>query len=230
MLTTCTSSTGTDLTTTSYVRGLLGTTSTGDEAVLSPLVGAASRWAEGYLGYPVTLRAYQETVPGYGTRNLMLSRTPVLSVPRLFDSSDTGTANEFLSSEYRVEDRDAGLLSRDDGWEWGVPADFDLSARPRPGQEFRPWLVDYHAGWTYGGLTTDSPHWSTVMGTTSTARSLPDDVEYAVAQKVIDIYTGAENVVGEELGDLKVQYRSGSLRAERPSVPEMVLASYRRIV
>lgn len=228
---TCVASTDYDLTTTSAVKALLGTTATSDDATISALIRSASRWAETFVGYPLSLATYQETVAAYGRRNLMLSRTPVRAVGRLFSTTSTEDESQVYTSEYRVEDRDAGLLSQDAGWPWSVPSYHDLSLRPLAGEEFKPWLVEYVAGYTYGGLTTDSVNWSTEAGTTSTGRTLPEDLEHAIKLRVVEMYSGAEGVTSEKLGDLEVNY--SSLRtdpATELSIPEKLLGPYKRLV
>lgn len=233
MLNTCIASTDVDLTTTSRVKEVLfgNTTSTVEDALLSNAIRVASRWAETIVGYPLTVQTYQESVSGYGRRKLMLSRTPIRSVDRLFDSTDTGTAAEFLTSEFRVQSREAGFLSRDEGWYWSVPVEADLSARPSVDQEYEPFMADYTAGWTYAGLATSSDNYSTQAGTTSTGRTLPEDIEQAVILKAIAIYEGTDDVVGEQLGDLRVTYRTAAAADQmRPSQYEILLDPYRRIV
>lgn len=233
MLHTCVASTDRDLTTTSRVRSLvLGATatSTAYDSKISAMIRAASRWAESYVGYPLTAASYLETLPGYDRRTLMLARAPVRAVRRLFDSTDTGEATQILTTEFRVEDRDAAFLTRDVGWAWSVPAIQDLSARPDAGQEFRPWLADYVAGYTYDGLDTGSPHWSTEHGTTSTERTLPEDIEEAVVRKAAALYENSDDVVEEQLGDLKVTYRSERVDDPAPATPEFFLRPYRRLV
>lgn len=228
-------STDRDYTTTGRLKArVLGTTATStvEDEQFSLAIRVASRWADSYVGYPVGLASYLETLAGYGRRHVMLGRTPVRAVRRLYDSTDTGTATQMLSTEFRVEDRDAGFLSRDDGWAWTVPAEMELALRPKPGEEYRPWLVDYVAGYVYGGLSTDSPNWSTEHGSTDTGRTLPEEIEEAVVAKAQAVYEGQdEPVVSEQLGDLSVSYGGGrsGVSASRPALYEALLDNYRRL-
>lgn len=216
MLTVCASSTDTDLTTTGFVKDLLGIVGTSQDQVLGALIKAASRWAENYVGRPLALQSYSETVPGYGRLQLMLKRYPVRSVDRVMEATDSG-ATELQSSEYTLEDADAGIITRPEGWNWtplmeghAFDAAVPLTLTPMSGQEERPFLVDYHAGYTYDGIDTGSPHWSTggKNGSTSTGRTLPEDIELAVAYKVQGLLEGGEEVASESLGDISVNYRS----------------------
>lgn len=214
-------------------------TSTAHDAHLSNLIRRASRWVESYVGYPPTLQSYQETVASFGMRTMKLARTPVTAVDRVFDATDTGTATVLTATEFRVEDADAGLLSRDIGWPWSATLQgrnlslaIPLEPAPVPGDEYKPWLVDYRAGWTYGGVDTGSSNWSTANGTTSTGRTLPEDVEAAALLRAQAMYEGIDldGVVAERLGDIEVTYR-GNARAMAQDAPtyEQLLWPYRRL-
>src|SRR5437660_1768210 len=123
MLVTTVRSTNPDLTSTGMLKGLVigaTATSTAQDGQLSNLIRQASRFAETYVGYPMSVQTYRETVPAFGRRNLMLSRTPVVAVLAVYDATDTGTATQVNTSEFRVEDAEAGLLSRDQGWAWSA--------------------------------------------------------------------------------------------------------------
>jgi hypothetical protein len=214
------------LTTTAAVKLLLGTTATSDDALISSLITQASKWAESVVGYPLSARAYLETVPGYGSRRLMLGRTPLRAVTGLFFGTDSGDYTEVDSTAYAVG-REAGFLERGLGWEWSVPVDGDLALRPLAGQEFPQWRAEYVAGYTYSGISTDSSLWSTAKGSTSTGRTLPEDIERAIVIKVTDTYGGTEGVAEKSVGDLRIRYSSFGT-AEKPDIATALLAPYRR--
>lgn len=224
-------------TTTAYVKGLMGVTGTSDDATLSAVIRAASRWADSYVGYPLYAQKYRETVPGYGVRKLMLNRTPLRAVPALYLGTDTDDNDAFLASEFRVENREAAFLSRDEGFDWTVPVQQELVSRPRPGEEYRPWMIDYVAGYTYGGLTTDSSLYSTAHGTTSTGRTLPEDIEHAVALRAHSMYRGQDGVAGDiksaSVGGIKVEKQGwtagGNSVRTVLSPEELMLLEYVRI-
>lgn len=218
-----TASTDQDLTTTGRLRRMIygaTATATQDGTVLSDAIRDASRWAQTHIGYPFAgVATYRETVASQGRRSLMLSRTPVLAVKALYDTTDTGLA-QVLTTQVRLENSDAGIITRDQGFAWSAslmppgaagpfyPSGLPLDAVPLPGQETRPWLVDYVAGYTYDGLTTDSANWSTAGGSTSTGRTLPEDIERGVLYKAQGYVIGEDEVESEKLGDLAVNYRS----------------------
>lgn len=201
-----TSSTDAQLTTTSAVKLVLGVSATSDDGLIDALITRASAWAEQVVGYPLSAQAYLELLPGYGTRRLMVARTPIRAVTGLFNGTDSGDYTEVDTTEFSV-DREAGFLERAVGWEWDVPVqEGDLSLWPEGGQEYPDWRVEYVAGWTYAGISTASALYSTVHGTTATGRTLPYDIEQAVITKVITFYHRSEGVIRRRVGDLDVAY------------------------
>lgn len=214
---------------TATLRTLLGTTSTADDARQLAALKAATKWAENYIGFPLFVQTYRETRPGFYSRRLMLTHTPVRAVPMLLDAASTDDGVEVLSSEYAV-DREAGMLVRDDGWAWTAPIEFDLGPTPRAGQEQEPWLAEYVAGYTRDGIDTGSPNWSTEAGTTSTGRTLPYDIEEAVLTKAAALFEQAEGTDAEQLGDLKVTYNLRSASVDRQAPEETLLMPYRRLI
>lgn len=217
------------LTTTAAVKLALGTTSTANDAEISSAILSASRWAQTYVGYPLVARRYREQIAGYGTRSLLLARTPIRSVVALWDRETTDGASPVATSEMQIE-RKAGLIRRPQGWEWSAPSEPWLTNRPLVGQEFPAWLADYVAGYTYAGIDTGSALWSTVAGSTSTGRTLPEDIEEAVIRKAVGFYEGSEDVVEEAVGDLRVRYGSFGQSAQRPDRAAILLGPYKRVV
>lgn len=227
------SSTDGALSDTASLRQLLGITTdpTGaQEAYHRALLRRASVWATNFVGYPLLLQKYQECVPAYGHRNLMLSRTPLRTILRVFDATDTGTATEYCSTDYRVQDKDAGFLSRDRGFDWTAGVTYGLDAHVVPQSEREPWLVEYQAGYVYPALSTSSVIWSTagVGGTTSTARTLPEDIEQAVLLKAVELFQAQPgNVQSKQVGDLAITYVNSKFTYR--SEAEDLLEPYRRM-
>jgi hypothetical protein len=234
MLWTCVASTDRDLTTTGQLKALvLGATATStvEDGRFSLAIRAASAWAESYLGYPLTVASYGETAAAFGRRNLMLTRYPIRSVDLVLDTTSTEDAVELSSTMFRLENPEAGMLSRDGGWEWTAPElPGGLVPSPAVGQEQRPWFVSYSAGYTYAGLDTGSANWSTGKGTTSTGRTLPEDIEQAVLMKAQTVYENTDGVDFEQLGDLSVRYNTRSADAGAAPEPyEALLMPYRAL-
>lgn len=231
MLLVCSSSTESQYTTTAFLKeALFGATatSTAEDGYLDRLITRASRWAERYIGQPapdnkgdsLSPQVYLEAVPAFEGRNLVLSRTPVRAIQRLFDSTATSGATAYNSSQYRIEDADAGLVSFTDDslpvWT-GITA-WELTDYRVPRSEARPWLVEYEAGWAVAGTT------STFGGTTSTGRTLPEDVEQAVIEKAVELYEGRGRIASKRVGDLSLSYRE-----DGDSPAERLLCPYRRV-
>lgn len=223
MLNVCATSSSEDLTSRANLKDELGLTDNADDAMLDRLITRASGWAVDQLGYYPFRQAYSETVAAYGRRHLMLSRVPIRHVARVYAGTDTGTATEIKSTEYRRADDEAGLLSRDNGWAWSARSVESLTDIPVPGMETATYLVDYEAGWTLG--TT-----STVGGTTSTWRTLPQAVEQAVLLKARSWYLrrkGDPSVKSQSIGDLSVTYREEG--GQMDDEAEALLGPYRRL-
>jgi hypothetical protein len=227
-----TASTDYDLTTTGAVRLYRGTTSTdfdSENPSLAAAIRSASRWAESVVGYPLSRQTYREIVPGWGMRSLIMARQPIMAVAALWDSTSTDTAARVFTSELQVQ-RNAGLIRRPAGFVWSVTNEPWLTPRPLPGQEIPSWLVDYAAGYTYNGLSTDSPNWSTEAGTTSTGRTLPEDIEMAVIMKAVDLADGTDELVQEEVGDLRLRYAGLGANADKLDPATALLTPYRRVM
>ena len=236
MLTVTTASTDPQLTSTAAVRELLGLTTdeTSDDGLINTLITRASKWAETYVGYPLSAASYRETLSGYGGRRMSVSHSPVRSVTGFWDTTSTESATTMLSSEYKV-DLERGFFERDAGWSWDAPAVPQPFAIPLatgiwPGEERAPWLADYVAGYTLDGLSTDSDNYSTAGpgGTTSTGRTLPADIEDAVAQRAADLYNGDLGVIEEKVGDLMVKHALAGGKPVDPS--KELLDAYRSVI
>lgn len=223
-LSVCVSASSTDgaLATTADLRVVLGATSTADDANQQRAIVVASRWAETYVGYPMLAQVYSESLAGFGGLRLMLARTPIRAVLRMFDSTSTESANSYTSSQYGIEDRDAGFLRRQEGFAWTARMGWDLGPAVVPNSEQQRWLVEYQAGWVYPETS------STSYGTTSTAATLPEDITQAVLQKAAELVLQDMNIESKSVGDLSVTYRSRDLPYRSPA--EKLLGPYRRVV
>lgn len=230
MLSVSVAATSTDgaLTSPEYLRRVLGATSTDATTNTRQLdaIAAASQWAVQYVGYPLLAQRYTETLAGYGSQDLMVSRTPIRVLLRMFDSTSTSQATEYCSTNYRI-DQDAGLINRDSGFRWTAGVNYHLGAFVVPNSELHPWYVDYIAGYIYPALSTDSAIFTTCAGgTTSTGQTLPADIERAVALKAKEFFEGLEGVQSKGIGDLSITYTSESLGQRGPA--ERLLEPYVR--
>lgn len=238
MLTITSPGTTAPLSTTAALRDVLGTTSTEQDAYQEALLKRATAWAETYVGYPLRMQGYTETVAGYGGYWLLLARRPVRQVVRVFDSTATSAGTEITSTEYKVESG-TGRLWRYEGWPWTVArgrspvggfALDPVEAPAIPYGEVPSYLVEYSAGYVGEQGTT-----STWDGTTSTGQTLPDDVKSAILAKAAEWAThgamGGPDVVSKRVGDLSLSYgNAGMGGVSSMGLAESLLGPYRSIV
>jgi len=218
MISVCTSSTENQLASLGDLMVMLGATASSSGMDLS--LTQASDWASRYVGYELRRQVYEETVASYGSQYLIVSRTPILSVQRFFDSTSTGDATEFQSSEYRVADPEAGFIGRDQGFRWTAQEMWNLGKYVKPGSELHPWLVVYEAGYQFPETSSTDAKWAT----TTTANTLPPTIERAVLLRAAEMYQGSSGVKSMKVGPLSVTYSS-----EGQDTPEALLRPFLRV-
>ena len=176
----------------------------------------ATDWVERYItnsqAGSIRRSVVRETVAGSVSQQLMLSRTPIRKVARMFDSTNTssGGGKEYCSTDFRIEDPQAGFVSftNDAGFALDALWEYDISRRPRPAQVQRRWLVEYEYGWIRNETSSTCAAWLS----TSTGRTLPEDVERAVLLKALEFYQGStRGVEGIKVGPLSLNYASEGL-------------------
>jgi len=215
MLTVTTSSTSDGMTTVDALKTHLGITTTDADDQLADAIIAASDAVATYIGYPPLRQFYRETLAGFGSNRLMVSRTPVVSITAMY----YGTTGLLVDpASYVIDDDVAGFIVRDLGFPWSAGVEWDLDSHVAPRSERKVFIVDYDAGW--------------VMSTGST-RTLPNDLEHAALEGAKSLYLGRKRdgtIASKSVGDLSVTYR---LRSDMASnlPPESVgfLERYRRI-
>ena len=226
MIWTCTTSTESALATMSDLLTVLGATAS--SCGMDKALADATAWAERHiLNGPGVMRrqVYAETVAAYGTQRLRLGRFPVLAIQRMFDSTDTGNATEYCSTDHRIENPDAGFVEMRSNATFAPTMGWSnyMGDYPRPADVSRPWFVVYEAGWQLACTSSTGTDWAT----TTTGRTLPEDVERAVLLKAADLYqwsiSGASRI---KVGPLELNYRSAD-DAVDPVVE--LLAPWRRL-
>lgn len=189
---------------------------------------SATAWVERHItneiGGCIRRHVVAETVSGLGGQRLLLSRRPVQAIQRMFGGgTDTGTATEYCATERRLESQEAGFLeAMDDG---GFADDailrYDIGRYPQPGPRLRRWMVVYEAGWQYTPATSTSEY-----VTTSTVRTLPEDIERAVLLKAQDFASGTPR----GLQSMKVGPLSATFSGDAAPDPIVeLLAPYRSL-
>lgn len=154
----------TDLTTLRRVKvelNLALTETTYDE-LLGNLIAEASEAVESHCHREFARAVVTESVGGSGRLRLVASRTPLVSVSSVvFDDSTVG------STDYSIEDADAGFLYREMGWYWTVPADaYDLVPKWSASMTVPDYVVTYAGGYLLPGDNLSSV---TLSAATSTA-------------------------------------------------------------
>lgn len=225
MLSVCTSSTEVELAALGDLMVLLGTTAS--SSGMSLAIQQSSDWCERYItnsqGGSIRRSVVRETVAGSGSQQLMLSRTPVLKVGRIFSSTTTADATEYCSTDFRLDDPDAGFVSltNDAGFAWDAIWRQGLTRYPQPSAVTKNWLVEYEAGWQFACTSSTGTDWLT----TTTGKTIPGEVERAVLLKAAEFYQGSSRgIESMRVGPLHVNYGSESL----DPVAEL-LSLYRRV-
>ena len=166
-ITITTTASDTKLTTLTRVKSELGISSTTDDSLLLDNIKEATDIIESYTNRKFARVTLTETLPGSGRNELVLTRTPVVSVSAITDDGTTVS-----STKYTIDNPDAGILYREDGWRdtrlWAHNVeDFPLNTGGK-----REWSVTYVGGYVTPGATN------------STERNLPYDIERAAIELV----------------------------------------------
>lgn len=130
------------LTTLAKVKTELGITDSARDALLEGYIDVASSAIERRCGrkfqrITVTAEAHE----GTGTKQLLVDRTPLVSITSI---EEDGTALE--SDDYEIEDADAGIIRREDGWAASGRSCIGISLTPVPGTGERTFEVTYVGG------------------------------------------------------------------------------------
>jgi hypothetical protein len=195
MLEVVTAATNFQLTTLAAVKAELGISGTTEDTLLGSFIDQASAAIVDYCQRPFAQEVYKETVMGYGSNRLMLSRTPIVAVASV-------TADSEVITDHLIENADAGILYRKLGWQWTAPLGWNVTSYPMSGREELLFAIQYTAGFILPGDAT-----------TEKLRTLPQAVEKACIETVKAWYLGRDRdpfMTGQKIGDLQVQYGGGS--------------------
>ncbi len=147
-----------DLTTLERVKERLRIKHTSKDIQLKLMITGVSKSLVRKLGRSFARETLSETVKGYGTTKLMLTRSPIVSISSIL--VDTTPVIDFV-----IEDAENSILYRRVGWAWSVVNGFmGIGFNPVPGSEESIFVVVYEAGYNL-------PNWE------GTTRDLPEDIE-----------------------------------------------------
>lgn len=198
-----------DLTTLDSLKERLKITGSSKDTLLSRTIIGVSKSLVRKLGRGFARETVTETVKGYGTTQLLLSRSPIVSVTSILLDGVTPIL------DYVIEDAEASILYRRAGWNWGVINGFmGVGFNPVPNSEESNFTVEYEAGYIL-------PSWSTPP-----AVDLPEDVEDLALDYMHFLYRNRDNkdldIRSYTIGDISVG------KSTQTAVTDFLADFYRR--
>lgn len=143
MLSVMTSATNSLLTTVAKVKARAQVSGSTDDAFLADCVREASSLIETETGRRFAMEKVRETIAGTGGLELLLERRPVLQVDLV-----TCDGAEIDTEEILIDDPDAGILWREDGFYSGPILERGLITEMLSAyNSTRPWVIEYWAGY-----------------------------------------------------------------------------------
>lgn len=197
-----------NLTTVAAVKKDLAITDDDQDEVLADYIGRVSDAVRSFTNRSWARETYVETVKGSGTSKLILARRPIVSVSSVLDS--VGQA----ITDYTIEDPDAGLLYRKNGWTWAPAIGWRSSEYVVPGSDEPNFTVTYIAGYILPGFTSGEAN-------------LPRDVEDAVIEEVKERYRGRrsgsdERIKSRKIGGTTITFDTATASGLQPHVEQML--------
>ena len=186
------------------------------ERLIKAATDAIERYCQRHFSYQ---EGIVETVAGFGTSFILVSRTPLLTVQDIRILGVSIGAN-LDPSEYEIFDADSGSIYRQAGWPWSAQTRGDITRDPLPGTERKRIEVTYTGGFVTPDQEMDL----------SISRTLPYDLEQICIDTVVVMYRErGENkaITSESLMSASVSFD----RSARLTQAAMAgLAPYQRIV
>ncbi len=194
------------LTLTDTVKDELGITGSTLDSVIERLINAASREMERIAGrHFERVTAQQDMVASFGSTKLILPRAPVSSVSAIAELDIEGNVVlTYDASTYRVDDAEAGLVERPQGWDSTAQMAWGVRLHALQGSERKSIRVTYDAGWITP-WQEDAAYPGGSVGT----RDLPEDLEEACIQAACHLYARRGEsmaIKSEKMGDASVTY------------------------
>lgn len=188
------------------------------ERVINATSDFVAQWCNRTFHFEETI---VEDVAGYGTNNLLVSRTPIVTIDSI--TYDGGVVS---ASDYEVSDAAAGIIYAPKLWIWTGLGGSGITHLPRPGTERKLYTVTYD-----GGYVTEPQ----VDGDPQLTRTLPYDLEDAVLQIAVYRYRQRgrdQSVQSESLLNASVSYKLPFVTGDaiKTLMPQVytTLCSYKR--
>lgn len=179
-----------DFTTLEAVKTYFNINDESQDAKIMQGIKYASDFIRSFTGRLFAEETLIETVRGFGTNYLMLSRYPITNIAAIMQNGEVIT-------DFEISNPESGLIFRKVGWDWSAASFGGISADPVPNSEAYTYSVQYTGGYCM----------PCAMGCT---RTLPYDIEQA-AIELIGMYMDQTplNVSQIKVGDYSTTYRGG---------------------
>jgi hypothetical protein len=187
----------TDLTTVTAVQTEIGTLTNEQKAWASSAITFASSLIEQEANQHFAQQQFKETIEGSGSTTLMLARTPIIGIPTII------TVDNEVIADFVVENADAGILYRRQGWTSEVSYHRGISYDPLPYETHPRFVITYNAGYHL-------PSFPAAIDTDEGEIGLPGNVEQACVLTVKAWWhkKGRDSTVSwKQVGDLALGYR-----------------------
>ena len=183
----------TELTTLERVKLEIGLEASQMNDWIRMVIPAATAMIENEANNFWAAQQYEEVLSGSGSTRLMLARTPIVGTPTIIIDSNAVT-------DFTVDDAEAGVLYRRQGWIRQVSYWPNASRDPVPWDDHPNIYVTYWAGYNLPSFETD----------TAGASGLPSNIERACIVTIKDWYQKRSrdpDVSWKQIGDFALGFR-----------------------
>jgi hypothetical protein len=184
-----------DLTTITAVQTEIGSLTNAQKTWASSAITFASALIEQEANQHFSQQQFKETIEGSGSTTLMLARTPVIGTPTII------TVDNEVIADFVVEDAEAGILYRRQGWTAEVSYHRGISYDPLPYEGHPRFVITYNAGYHLPSFPDDAA---------ADEIDLPGNVEQACILTVKAWWhkkNRDSSVSWKQVGDLALGYR-----------------------
>ena len=207
MLEVLTAAPATDLTTVVAVQTEIGSLTQEQRVWASSAITFASALVEQEANQHFAEQQFKETIEGSGSSTLMLARTPIIGLPTII------TVDNEVIVDFVVEDAEAGILYRRQGWTSEISYARNITYDPLGYEEHPRFVITYNAGYHL-------PSFPEAIDLDEDEIALPGNVEQACILTV-KAWWHAKNrdstVSWKQVGDLALGYRGETaVKGEEP--------------
>ena len=185
----------TDLTTIPALVAEIGTLTPTQQDWIGLAIASASALIEQEANQRFAQQQFKETIGGSGSSTLMLARTPIIGTPTII------TVDNEVIADFVVEDAEAGVLYRRQGWTQEISYHRGISYDPLPYEEHPRFVITYVAGYHLPSFTDEIE---------DSEIALPANVEQACVLTIKSWWhkkNRDSSVSWKQVGDLALGYR-----------------------